>query len=55
MDTCLTIRTVVLKDGVAHVRAAAGIVADSVPLNEYHETRNKARAMLRALDEAEKL
>lgn len=55
MDTCLTIRTIVLKDGVAHVRAAAGIVADSVPFNEYQETRNKAGAMLRALDEAEKL
>ncbi len=55
MDTCLTIRTVVLKDGVAHVRAAAGIVADSVPASEYQETLNKARGMLRALDEAENL
>jgi anthranilate synthase component 1 len=55
MDTCLTIRTIVLKDGVAHIRVAAGIVADSVPASEYQETLNKARGMMRALDEAEKL
>lgn len=55
MDTCLTIRTVVLKDQVAYVQAAAGLVADSQPPLEYEETLNKARGMLRALDEAEKL
>jgi len=55
MDTCLTIRTIILKDGVAHVRAAAGIVADSIPASEYQETRNKAGGMLRAIDEAEQL
>ena len=55
MDTCLTIRTIVLKDHVAYVQAAAGLVADSVPASEYQETVNKAKGMLRALDEADKL
>ncbi len=48
MDTAITIRTVVALDGVAHVQAGAGIVADSDPATEYDETRNKARALLRA-------
>ena len=55
VDTALTIRTIVVKDGVAHVQAAAGVVYDSVPDLEYMETENKARAMLRALDLAEEL
>ncbi|HEX2914757.1 MAG TPA: anthranilate synthase component I [Chloroflexia bacterium] len=55
MDTCLTIRTIVLKDQLAYVQAAAGLVADSVPANEYQETVNKVMGMLRALDEAEKM
>ncbi len=50
LDTCICIRTVVVKDGVAHVQAGAGIVADSVPAMEYAETRNKAAALLRAID-----
>jgi hypothetical protein len=45
----------VIKDGRAYIQAGAGIVADSIPANEYHECLNKARALLRALDEAEQL
>lgn len=48
MDTAITIRTVVAKDGMAWVQAGAGIVADSDPGAEYEETLNKARALLRA-------
>jgi anthranilate synthase component 1 len=55
LDTAITIRTLLVKDGVATVQAGAGIVADSVPHAEYEETRNKARAMLRAIDVAEQL
>lgn len=55
VDTALTIRTIVVKDGVAHVQAAAGVVYDSVPELEFMETENKARAMLRAIDLAEEL
>jgi anthranilate synthase component 1 len=49
LDTCITIRTVILDGDRAYVQAGAGIVADSVPENEYEETRNKARGMMRAL------
>ena len=49
MDTAIAIRTVVERNGVAHVQAGAGIVADSVPAAEYEETLNKARALLRAV------
>jgi anthranilate synthase component 1 len=49
LDTCITIRTVVLDKDKAYVQAGAGIVADSVPELEYKETRNKARAMMKAL------
>jgi len=48
MDTAITIRTVLAKEGVAHVQAGAGIVADSDPSSEYEETLNKARALLKA-------
>ncbi len=54
MDSCIAIRTVVVADGVAHVQAGAGIVADSVPEREWEECRNKARALLRALAVAER-
>ncbi len=54
MDTCITIRTLVLKDGVAHLQAGAGIVADSVPEREYQETVNKASALMRAIEMAER-
>jgi anthranilate synthase component 1 len=53
MDTCIAIRTILLKDGVAHVQAGAGIVADSVPALEYEETVNKARGLLKAIELAE--
>jgi anthranilate synthase component 1 len=53
MDTAITIRTMVLKDGVAYIQAGGGIVADSVPEREYQETLDKAQALLRALEEAE--
>ncbi|MEQ1896323.1 MAG: anthranilate synthase component I [Vicinamibacterales bacterium] len=53
LDCCITIRTVVMEGGRARVQAGAGIVADSDPTAEYHETRDKARAVLRALELAE--
>ena len=49
LDTCIAIRTMVVKDGCATVQAAAGIVADSTPAEEFLETRNKASALLQAL------
>ena len=49
MDTCITIRTIVIKDGVAYVQAGAGIVADSAPKREYLETVNKAKALVLAI------
>jgi len=49
MDTCITIRTIVVKDKTAYVQAGAGIVADSVPEREYQETVNKAKALIEAL------
>ncbi len=55
LDTAITIRTVILKDGVGYVQAGAGIVADSRPEAEFQETVNKARALLRAIDLAEGL
>lgn len=49
VDTAIAIRTAVMKDGVAYVQAGAGLVADSVPVTEDQESRNKAMAMLRAI------
>ena len=49
MDTAIAIRTAVIKDGTLHIQAGAGIVADSVPNNEWHETLNKGRAIFRAV------
>jgi anthranilate synthase component 1 len=54
LDSCIAIRTIMLRDGEATVQAGAGIVADSVPEHEYAETVNKARAMFRAIEMAEK-
>jgi anthranilate synthase component 1 len=48
------LRTIIAKGGMAHVQAGAGVVADSVPSDEYEETCNKARAALRAIALAEK-
>lgn len=53
MDTCITIRTILIKNGTAYIQAGAGIVADSVPEREYQETLSKAKAMMRALEMAE--
>eukprot|EP01037_Dinobryon_pediforme_P013694 gene13694-13810_t len=52
MDTCIALRTAVVKDGVLHIQAGAGVVADSDPEAEYEETRQKARGMFRAAEEA---
>jgi anthranilate synthase component 1 len=52
MDTCIALRTAVVKDGVMYVQAGGGVVADSDPEAEYQETRNKARALIRAAEEA---
>jgi anthranilate synthase component 1 len=53
MDTCITIRTIVMQGHMAHVQAGAGIVADSDPTREYHETLSKAQALLEATTVAE--
>ena len=52
MDTCITIRTVLVQGNEVYVQAGAGIVADSVPAREFQETANKAEALLKALSEA---
>jgi anthranilate synthase component 1 len=53
LDTCIAIRTIYIKDGVAHVQAGGGVVYDSVPEKEYEESRNKAKAALRAIEMAQ--
>jgi len=55
VDSCITIRTITVKNNVAYVQAGAGIVADSVPELEWKETCNKASAMLKAIQLAEKV
>ncbi len=52
MDTCITLRTALVKDGKVYVQAGGGIVADSDPKAEYQETVNKAKAVMRAAEEA---
>ena len=52
MDTCIALRTAIIKDGVMYVQAGGGVVADSDPKAEYQETVNKARALFRAAEEA---
>jgi anthranilate synthase component 1 len=54
MDTCITIRTLVISGDVAYIQAGGGVVADSVPSLEYQETVNKAKAMMRAVEMAER-
>jgi anthranilate synthase component 1 len=54
MDTCIALRTIVWKNGTYDVQAGAGVVADSVPASEYEETMNKAKALLKAVEIAEK-
>jgi anthranilate synthase component 1 len=53
MDTCIMLRTALLKDGKIHIQAGAGVVADSVPASEYQETVSKASALLKAVAMAE--
>jgi anthranilate synthase component 1 len=52
MDTCIVLRTAILKDGVMYVQAGGGVVADSDPEAEFQETVNKAKALFAAADEA---
>ena len=54
LDSCIAIRTIVLRNGLASVQAGAGIVADSIPEHEYAETVNKARGLFRAIELAQK-
>ena len=54
MDTCIALRTIVWRNGVYDVQAGAGIVADSVPSSEFEETMSKAKAMLKAVEIAER-
>lgn len=53
MDSCITIRTFVIKDNKIYIQAGAGIVADSVPETEYQETVNKVKALVKAVELAE--
>ena len=54
MDTCIALRTIVWQNGIFDVQAGAGVVADSIPTSEYEETMNKAKAMLKAVEIAER-
>ncbi len=54
LDTCIAIRTIEINDGIASVQTGAGVVHDSVPEKEYEETINKARALVKAIELAEK-
>jgi len=54
LDSCIAIRTLVAKNGMAYVQAGGGLVADSVPEREFEETVNKSRALLAALEAAHK-
>jgi len=54
MDTCITIRTIIIRNGWAYIQAGAGIVADSDPEAEYLECKNKARALFKAIETAER-
>lgn len=53
MDSCIAIRTIVLESGTATIQAGAGIVSDSDPESEYEETLNKAKALIRAIEQTE--
>jgi len=55
LDSCIALRSVVLKDGVAYVQAGGGVVADSEPEFEYEESVNKAKATFRAIERAQEL
>ncbi|WP_377888797.1 anthranilate synthase component I [Alkalihalobacillus sp. R86527] len=53
IDSCIAIRTMVVRDGKAYIQAGAGVVADSIPEKEWEETRNKASALIKAIQVAE--
>ena len=53
LDSCIAIRTLVVKDGTAYIQAGGGIVADSIPEKEFQETINKSRALVKAVELAE--
>ena len=53
MDSCITLRTALIKEGHLHLQAGAGVVADSDPQSEYEEVRNKAKALMRAAEMTE--
>ena len=55
IDSCIAIRTILIKNQTAYVQAGAGIVANSVPENEWEETRNKAKALIQSIAVAEQL
>ena len=55
LDSCITIRTIILDEGKAYVQAGAGVVADSDPEYEYNETSNKAMAIIRGIERAKGL
>ena len=52
LDSCIALRTMVIKNGVAHIQAGGGIVADSTPIGEFDESVNKSKALVRALEAA---
>ncbi len=54
MDTCIALRTAVIKDGTIYIQAGGGVVSDSDPENEFQESCNKAQALIRAAEEAVK-
>ena len=54
MDTAIAIRTLLIKNNTAYLGVGAGIVADSIPENEFEETMNKGKALLKAIELAEK-
>jgi anthranilate synthase component 1 len=55
LDSCIALRTIVLKEGVAYAQAGCGVVADSVPEAEYQECVNKATALFRAIERAQRI
>jgi anthranilate synthase component 1 len=52
LDFAIAIRTVIVRNGIASIQVGAGIVADSVPADEWKETENKAAAMIRAIEQS---
>ncbi len=55
MDSCIALRTAIIKDGTLYAQAGGGVVADSTPEGEFEESRNKARALIRSAEEAYKI